>query len=415
MRPQRPPVDAAAPRIYDPSMPSPAAFAPFQPALARLRQDLHAAPELGFEEHRTAARIAAELRALGIEVHEGVGGTGLVGVLRAGNGPGAIGLRSDMDALPITEETGLPFASAHPGVMHACGHDGHMAILLGAARYLAETRRFDGTVHLIFQPAEEGLGGAEAMLRDGLFERFPCDAVFGLHNTPGLALGAFAIRPGTMMAGGSFFDMTVTGRGAHGARPEAAIDPVLTACQIVGALQSIVSRNVNPRDTAVVSVTRLDGGDAYNVIPERAVIRGTARALRTETLDLIEAALARIAENVAAAFGATARVDLRRPFAPLVNDPAETAAYADAAALVAGEAQVDRDGGLTMASEDFSFMLEHCPGAYMRLGNGDGPPVHNPRYAFNDDAIPYGAALFATIVEQKLPRALSGGGGTQPE
>ena len=376
----------------------------YHPALARLRQDFHAHPEIGFTEHRTAARVADELRALGVEVHEGIGGTGIVGVLRSGNGAGSVGLRADMDALPIEEENDFGHASRHPGVMHACGHDGHTAMLLGTARYLAETRAFSGTVRFIFQPAEEGLGGAQAMLRDGLLSRFPCDAIFGMHNSPGLKVGEFAIRPGATMAGGAFFDITVSGRGSHGARPEGGIDPVLAACHVVSALQSIVSRNVNPRDTAVLSVTRIDGGDAYNVIPNRATIRGTARAFRHETMDLIETNMRRVAEHVAAGFGATASVEFRRLFAPLINDPAETDAIAEAASALVGAEHVDRDGGQTMASEDFSFMLEECPGAYIRIGNGDSAPVHNPRYDFNDEIIPLGAALFATLVERKLPR-----------
>ncbi|MBV9653205.1 MAG: amidohydrolase [Acetobacteraceae bacterium] len=377
----------------------------YQPGLVELRRHLHAHPEFGFAEHATAARVADELRALGIEVHEGIGATGVVGVLQCGNGSGTIGLRADMDALPITEENTFAHASRHPGCMHACGHDGHTATLLGAARYLAETRRFNGRVVFIFQPAEEGLGGALAMLEDGLFARFPCDAIFAMHNTPGMKVGRFAISPGAMMAGGAFFDVTVSGRGAHGARPDHGVDPVLAACHVVSALQSIVSRNVDPRDPAVLSVTRVDGGNAYNVIPERAVIRGTARAFHAETMDLIERNLRRIAEHVAAGFGATAAIDFCRLFAPLVNDPSETAAIADAASALVGPENVNREGWRTVASEDFSFMLERCPGAYIRIGNGDGAPVHHPRYEFNDDILPLGAALFATLVERKLPHA----------
>ncbi len=376
----------------------------YHPALARLRRDLHAHPELGFMEQRTAARVADELRRVGVEVHEGVGRTGVVGVLRCGEGAGTVGLRADMDALPIQEENTFEHASRHTGCMHACGHDGHTVMLLGAARYLAETRNFSGAVRFIFQPAEEGLGGAAAMLQDGLFSRFPCQSVFAMHNSPGMPVGTFAIRPGVMMAGGAFFDIVVRGRGAHGARPEGGIDPVLAACYVVSALQSIVSRNVNPRDTAVLSVTGIDGGDAYNVIPERATIRGTARAFRPETMDLIEANLRRVAENVTAGFGATASVEFRRLFPPLVNHPAETEAIADAAASLVGPGNVDRDGGQTMASEDFAFMLERCPGAYIRIGNGDGAPVHNARYDFNDQVLPFGAALLATLIERKLPK-----------
>jgi len=379
----------------------------FHADLTATRQDIHAHPELGFTEHRTSDVVAQQLEALGIEVHRGVGGTGVVGVLREGNGPVSIGLRADMDALPILEATELPYKSTRPGVMHACGHDGHTTMLLGAARYLAETRNFNGTVNFIFQPAEEGLGGAQAMLKDDLFQRFPCDTVFGMHNHPGLPVGQFAIRPGTMMAAGAFFDIHVEGRGSHGARPEVSIDPVLVASHIVTALQAIVARNVSPIDTAVVSATAIHAGDAYNVIPQSAEIRGTVRTFKNETMSLVEDNMKRTAAGVAAAFGATANVDFRRLFAPLVNDPAETAEFADVAAEIVGEQNVDRERSLIMASEDFSFMLEARPGAYINIGNGDtvgSVPVHNPGYNFNDEILPLGAAALAGIVEKKLAR-----------
>jgi amidohydrolase len=379
----------------------------FHADLTATRQDIHAHPELGFTEHRTSDVVAKQLEALGIEVHRGVGGTGVVGVLREGNGPVSIGLRADMDALPILEATELAYKSTKPGVMHACGHDGHTTMLLGAARYLAETRNFNGTVNFIFQPAEEGLGGAQAMLKDELFQRFPCDTVFGMHNHPGLPVGKFAIRPGTMMAAGAFFDIFVEGRGSHGARPEVSIDPVLVASHIVTALQAIVARNVSPIDTAVVSATAIHGGDAYNVIPQTAEIRGTVRTFKNETMTLVEENMKRTATGVAAAFGATASVDFRRLFAPLVNDPAETAEFADVAAEIVGDENVDRERSLIMASEDFSFMLEKRPGAYINIGNGDtvgSTPVHNPGYNFNDEILPLGAAALAGIVEKKLAR-----------
>src|SRR4051794_30931203 len=262
--------------------------------LTARRQDFHAHPELGFEESRTSGIVAAELEKLGLEVHRGVGGTGVVGVLREGNGPASIGLRADMDALPILEANEVAYKSTRSGVMHACGHDGHTTMLLGAARYLAETRKFNGTVNFIFQPAEEGLGGASAMLKDGLFERFPCDTVFGMHNQPGMPVGKFAIRPGTMMAGGAFFDIRIEGRGSHGARPEQSVDPVLVGCQIVTALQSIVARNVSALDSAVVSATAIRSGDAYNVIPQSAEIKGTARSFKNETMTLVEDSMKRI-------------------------------------------------------------------------------------------------------------------------
>ena len=374
--------------------------------LTAFRQDLHAHPELGLEEHRTAERVAAELEALGIEVHRGVGKTGVVGVLRSGNGQGRIGLRADMDALPIIEANDLPYKSGTPGLMHACGHDGHTTMLLGAARYLAETRDFNGTVNFIFQPGEEGIGGALAMLDDGLFERFPCDAVFGMHNRPGMPVGEYAICPGSAMAGGAFFDITIEGKGSHGAHPQQSIDPVLTACHIGTALQSVVSRNIAPTDTAVLSVTKIVAGDAYNVVPQSAQMAGTARAFKTEVMDRIEDRLRRVVEGVAAGFGATATVDFRLIFAPLNNDPVHTAEYADTAAELVGEASVNRAKGPTMGSEDFAFMMEKVPGAYILVGNGDGASPHHPRYNFNDEAIPFGSALYARLVERKLPKGM---------
>jgi amidohydrolase len=376
----------------------------YQDDLAAFRQDLHAHPELGLEEHRTAELVAAQLESWGIEVHRGVGKTGVVGVLRSGNGPGRIGLRADMDALPILEANDLPYRSQVPGVMHACGHDGHTTMLLGAARYLAETRAFNGTVHFIFQPGEEGIGGALAMLDDKLFERFPCDSVFGMHNRPGMAVGQYAICPGTAMAGGAFFDIRIEGKGSHGAHPEQSIDPVLTACHIGAALQSVVARNIAPTDTAVLSVTKVVSGDAYNVVPQTALMSGTARAFKTPVMDRIEERLRRVVEGVAAGFGATATVDFRRIFAPLHNQPAETAAIADAAADLVGEAALDRDKGPTMGSEDFAFMMEKVPGAYILVGNGEGASPHHPKYNFNDEAIPFGAGLYARVIERGLPK-----------
>jgi amidohydrolase len=382
-------------------------IAEFHNDLTEWRHDIHAHPELGFEEERTSAFVAQKLAEFGCEVFRGIGKTGVVGRLRAGNSSRAIGLRADMDALPIEEATNLPYHSQNHGRMHACGHDGHTTMLLGAARYLAETHNFDGTVHLIFQPAEEGLGGGAAMVADGLFERFPCDAIFGMHNRPGLAVGKFQIRTGPMMAGGAYFDLVVTGRGAHGARPESGIDPVVTASHIAIALQTIVSRNVRAVDTAVVSVTQIHAGEAYNVIPERAVMRGTVRCFSGETMTMIEHNMRRLATGVAAGFGAAAALDFRPIFPPLVNDETEARFIADVAAELVGDDNVNRAGGLVMASEDFSYMLEKRPGAYIQIGNGDGEggcEVHNPGYDFNDAALPLGASLFVRLAEKKLTR-----------
>jgi amidohydrolase len=378
----------------------------YQDELAAIRRDIHAHPELGLQEYRTADLVARKLHQWGIEVHRGVGQTGVVGVLRNGNGQASIGLRADMDALPIQEATGLPHASQTPGLMHACGHDGHTAMLLGAARYLAETRGFNGTVNFIFQPAEEGLGGALEMLKDGLFQRFPCDAIFGLHNHPGLPVGQFRTSKGVRFSGGAFFDITITGKGAHGARPQQSIDPVMVACHLATALQSIVSRNISAQDTAVLSITRIQSGDAYNVIPQYAAMAGTVRTMKTEVMAMVEQNMKRLAVSIAAGFGAEATVDFRNLFAPVVNDEQEMIAYADAAAGLVGEANVQRDAPPSMASEDFGFMMQQVPGAHVLLGNGDGAAVHNHLYDFNDEAIPYGVALFAAITEQKLPKGI---------
>jgi amidohydrolase len=377
----------------------------YQEELTAIRHDIHAHPELGLQEHRTADLVARKLLEWGIEVHRGVGGTGVVGVLRSGNGQASVGLRADMDALPMQEATGLPYASQNPGRMHACGHDGHTTMLLGAARYLAETRDFNGTVNLIFQPAEEGLGGARAMLDDGLFERFPCNAIYGMHNWPGLPVGRFVTGPAERFAGGASFDMTITGKGAHGAHPQHGVDPVLVACHIGTALQSIVSRNVAAQDTAVLSITRIHSGDAYNVIPQTAVLAGTARAMKRETLSLIEQNMHRLATAIATGFGAVAELDFRVLFEPTVNNSDEMKVFADAAAGLVGDMNIDRDSAPNMASEDFGFMLERVPGAHIMLGNGDGAAVHHQLYDFNDEAIPYGVGLYASVVEKKLPKA----------
>jgi hippurate hydrolase len=384
-------------------------IAEWQSELTEIRRDIHAHPELGFEENRTSDIVAEKLAAYGCEVHRGLGKTGVVGSLRVGNSTRSVGLRADMDALPILEANDFAHRSTHDGKMHACGHDGHTTMLLGAARYLAETMDFDGQVHFIFQPAEEGIGGATAMIKDGLFEQFPCDVIYGMHNRPNLEVGKFAVRPGPMMAGGGFFDIHIEGVGAHGARPETGIDPVVVAAHMVTALQSIVSRNVPALDAAVLSITQIHAGDAYNVIPQKARIAGTVRSLTDAAMDTMEVNMRRIAEGVAASFGAKVEIDFRLLFAPTVNTPSEAIFVADVAAEMVGEENVDRNGPLIMASEDFSFMLREVPGAYFNIGNGGegeygGCEVHNPGYDFNDEALTLGATAFVKLVETRLAK-----------
>ena len=373
--------------------------------LTRWRRDLHAHPELGFKEHRTAGFVAQKLREFGMQVHAGIGGTGVVGVLRVGNETRSIGLRADMDALPIMEENTFEHRSRHAGVMHACGHDGHTTMLLGAARYLAETRRFRGTVNFIFQPAEEGIGGAQAMIEDGLFRNFPCDSIFAMHNAPGLPVGWFGVRKGVVAAAGAFFDIDIQGVGAHGAHPDHGVDPIVVGAQLVTALQSIVSRNLDPSVVAVVSVTQFHSGDAYNVIPATARLSGTVRTFTIEAMETVEERMGALAHSVAAAYGAQANVDFRTIFHPVVNDAESTEVAASVCAELVGTEQVHRDLPPGTGSEDFSFMLEEAPGCYLLIGNGDGEtlrPVHNPGYDFNDDALALGASFFARMVETQL-------------
>ena len=369
------------------------------------RHDFHAHPELGFNETRTARLVAERLRSFGCEVEEGIGGTGVVGTLRNGTSTRSVGLRADMDALPLSEGNLFAHRSTHSGCMHACGHDGHVTMLLGAAKYLAATHHFDGIVHFIFQPAEEGLGGARAMIADGLFGRFPCDSIFAMHNRPKLGIGRFALRAGPAMAGGAFFDININGVAAHGARPESGVDALMVGAQIAVALQMIVSRNVAPTDSAVLSITQFHAGDAYNVIPQHAVLRGTVRAFRTELMSGIEQMMRRTAEQVAAGLGANARLDFRVNFTPLVNDATQTAFAASICEELVGAANVDHEPALVMASEDFADMLNEVPGCYLLIGNGDREgacEVHNPMYDFNDEALPLGASFFARVVEHKL-------------
>ena len=379
----------------------------FHDEMRAWRQDLHAHPELGFEERRTSALVVDKLRAFGVdEVHTGLARTGVIGVLKAGAGSGAIGLRADMDALPIHEATGCAYASTSAGKMHACGHDGHTTMLLGAARYLAETRNFDGTVYFIFQPAEEMLGGGRTMVEEGLFERFPAETVFGMHNWPGMPLGQFAMRAGPVMAAADRFLVQLTGRGGHAAMPHQCRDPLVAAAQIVVALQSIVARNVDPVQRAVVSVTQVHGGDTFNVIPETAMLTGTVRSFLPEMRDLLERRLHEIATGLGTALGVRVEVEYQRGYPPTVNTEAETEVAALAAAEVAGADKVDRAREPTMGAEDFAYMLEQRPGSYVFIGNGggeDAPMLHSPHYDFSDEALPYGASYWARLVERALP------------
>jgi amidohydrolase len=373
------------------------------------RHDLHAHPEIAFEEVRTSGFVADKLRSFGLdEVHTGLAKTGVVGVLRAGSGGKAVGLRADMDALPIREATGLTYASTHQGRMHACGHDGHTTMLLGAARYLAETRNFDGTVVFVFQPAEENEGGGRVMVEEGLFERFPVERVFGMHNWPRMPVGQFAMRPGPVMAAADRFTIRLEGAGGHGAMPHVARDPLIAAAHIVVALQTIVARQIDPIESAVVTVTQIHGGDAFNVIPQTALLTGTARSFLPAIRDLLEERISGIAGGIGETLGIGVETDYERGYPPTINSEVETEIAAAAAAEVAGEDKVERNPPPVMGAEDFAFMLEQKPGSYIFIGNGGGPEapmVHNPAYNFNDEALPFGASYWARLVERELPRA----------
>ncbi len=382
-------------------------IAEFQDDMARWRRDIHAHPELGFEENRTSDVVARELESFGLEVHRGLARTGVVGVLKGAPGEGAIGLRADMDALPILEKNEFDHRSTNDGVMHACGHDGHTAMLLGAAKYLAETENFSGTVYFIFQPAEEGMGGAREMVADGLFDKFPVNGIYGLHNWPGLEIGEFAVRPGPMMAACDCFEISVIGEGAHGAMPHLGIDPMVCAAEIVSGLQTIASRVTDPLDSAVVSVTMFHAGDAFNVIPGRVELGGTARCFNESVRQEIENGILRVSEGVAAAHRCRVEFNYMRQFPATVNHEAETELAAQAAAQVAGEAKVRRDVPPSMGSEDFSYMLEARPGSYIWMGNAGadlGCFLHNPNYDFNDEALGWGASYWATLVESLQPK-----------
>jgi hippurate hydrolase len=387
-------------------MPIPDRIAELHADMAAWRHEIHAHPELAFAEHRTSDLVAAKLAEFGIEIDRGLAGTGVVGTLRCGGSGRAIALRADMDALPIVERTGRAWASTREGVMHACGHDGHTAMLLGAARHLAETRGFDGTVHFVFQPAEENECGGQAMVEAGLFDRFPVEAVFGMHNWPGIPAGELAVRAGPVMAADAKFEITITSRGAHAAMPHLGDDPIVAAGALIGAIQTIASRSVDPQDAVVVSVTQIHGGNTWNVVPETVVLRGACRYLEPRLRPVLEAALRRIANGVAAAHGVDVSLSWYKPIPPAVNAELPAEAAARAAALVVGDANVHRDLPPSMGCEDFAFMLAARPGAYIWIGNGpasDGRTLHSARYDFNDEILPIGAAYWCALVETAFP------------
>jgi amidohydrolase len=369
------------------------------------RRDIHAHPELLYDVHRTAASVAEKLKSFGCdEVVTGIGRTGVVGVIRGSKGSGrVIGLRADMDALPIEEASDLPYKSTVPGKMHACGHDGHTAMLLGAANYLAETRNFSGTAIVIFQPAEEGGAGGKAMIQDGLMDRFHIEEVYGMHNYPGLPVGQFALRPGPLMAAADRIVIEIEGRGGHAARPHASIDSVLVGAQIINQIQSIVARNVDPLSSAVISICVFQAGSTDNVIPQTALLRGTARSLTPEVRDLLERRLHEVVTGTAQLYGANARLTYRRDYPVTRNHERQAAFAAAVAGEVVGRERVDDDAAPVMGAEDFSFMLEARPGAFIFVGNGDSAGLHHPAYNFNDEAIPFGASYWVKLIETALP------------
>ncbi|MDA0786642.1 MAG: M20 family metallopeptidase [Proteobacteria bacterium] len=374
--------------------------------LTEWRRDFHAHPELAFEEKRTSALVAERLESFGVDVHRGLAKTGIVGQLKVGTGNRAIALRADMDALPMQEGNEFEHASKTPGLMHGCGHDGHTTMLLGAAKYLAETKQFDGTVYFVFQPAEEAEGGAEVMVKDGLFEKFPVESIYGMHNWPGMPVGEFAVAPGPMMAAFDIFDLVIKGRGSHAAMPHQGIDSIVMASKVVDALQTITSRNIDPIDSLVVSVTQIHGGDAYNIIPDEVVLRGTVRSFSEAVRDGVEPAMRRIADGVCAAFGGTAELRYERRYPATVNSVEETEHAEAAASAIVGEENIERSPVPSMGSEDFAYMLREKPGSYVWVGNGDGAGgcmLHNPGYDFNDEIIPIGVTYWSTLVEQILP------------
>jgi hippurate hydrolase len=384
-------------------------IADFSEDLTEWRRDLHAHPELGFEEVRTSEIVAGKLAEWGIEVTRGIAGTGLVGTLRTGTSDRSIGIRADMDCLPMEEDNSFDYRSQNPGRMHACGHDGHTTMLLGAARYLAETRNFDGTVHFIFQPAEEGGGGGRVMVEEGLFKRFPCDAVYGAHNDSTIPIGQMTAVVGQVCAAADMFSITINGRGGHAARPHRAIDPVLIGSHIVVALQSVVARRVDPLDAAVLSICQFHAGSAGNVIPESATLNGTVRTLREEVRDEMEKLMRSVIEATATAHGGQAVLNYERGYPPVVNSAAPTERAALAAAKLLGEAKVIRQRPPGMGGEDFAYMAQAVPGCFVRIGQQGAErgrvPAHHPAYDFNDDILPIGASFWSTLVEQELARS----------
>ena len=378
----------------------------FHDEMTQWRRDIHRHPELGFVEHRTSEVVAEKLQSFGLEVHQGLATTGVVGTIRNGDGP-SIGMRADLDALALPELNEFEYKSVNEGRMHACGHDGHTTMLLGAAKYLADTKRFKGTVHCIFQPAEEGGGGGDVMVKEGLFKQFPVDAVYGMHNMPGIPKGVISSWPGPMLAAADTFELVVQGTGGHAAMPDLAIDPVVIGAQVVNAFQTIASRRTNPLDSVVVSTTRFNAGEAFNVIPDSVTIGGSVRTFKPETRDATEARLQQLAEGICAANGATCTFTYRRGYPATVNHAEQTQIALRAAGAVVGEENLIRDPNPIMASEDFSFMLLARPGCFVFIGNGVGETggcmVHNPHYDFNDDILPIGASYWATLVEQELP------------
>jgi amidohydrolase len=377
--------------------------AELQPDIQAWRRDLHAHPEVMYDVHRTAAFVAERLRAFGCdEVVTGLGQTGVVGVIKGSRPGGVIGLRADMDALPIEEETNLSYASKTPGKMHACGHDGHTAMLLGAAQYLAETRHFAGSAVVIFQPAEEGGAGALAMIKDGLMDRFGIEQVYGMHNGPGMPVGTFSMRPGAIMASTEHLTIRIEGVGGHAAYPHLTVDPVLVGAQLITALQGIVSRNIDPLQSAVISICAFHAGSAHNVIPHMAELKGTVRSLDKDVRDLLEKRVREVVAGVALQSGARIELDYERSYPVVMNHPAQTVIAAKVAGEVAGAANVDTDMVPIMGAEDFSYMLEARPGAFVFIGNGDSAGLHHPAYNFNDEAIVYGTSYWVRLVETTL-------------